>query len=85
MAEPHRFVFVLVIIGINATQGALFGYAVHRAARNALLWHRAEQDRRELTFRLGDTADKRCKHRYRGIPEAGSQRESRFADLRSLA
>ena len=75
MPEPHRFVFVLVMIGINATQGALFGYAAHRAARNALLWHRAEQDRRELTFRLGaqlrpalsmmeyaayNTADKRC-------------------------
>ena len=75
MAEPHRFVFVLVMIGINATQGALFGYAAHRAARNALLCHRAEQDRRELTFRLGEqlrpalsmmqyaaynTADKRC-------------------------
>ena len=75
MAEPHRFVFVLVMIGINATQGALFGYAAHRAARNALLWHRAEQDRCELNCRLGEqlrpalsmiqyaaynTADKRC-------------------------
>ncbi len=75
MPEPNRFVLVLVMIGINATQGALFGYAAHRAARNALLWHRAEQDRRELTFRLGEqlrpalsmmqyaaynTADKRC-------------------------
>ena len=75
MPEHHRSVLVLVMIGINATQGALFGYAAHRAARNALLWHRAEQDRRELTFRLGEqlrpalsmmeyaaysTADKRC-------------------------
>ena len=53
MPEHHRSVLVLVMIGINATQGALFGYAAHRAARNALLWHRAEQDRRELTFCLG--------------------------------
>ena len=75
MPEHHRSVLVLVMIGINATQGALFGYAAHRAARNALLWHRAEQDRRELTFRLGEqlrpalsmmeyaaysTADNRC-------------------------
>ena len=75
MAEPHRLVFVAVMIAINAAQGALFGYAAHRSARNALLWRRAEQDRRELTFRLGqqlrpalsmmqyaayNTADKRC-------------------------
>ena len=75
MPEHHRSVLVLVMIGINATQGALFGYAAHRAARNALLRHRAEQDRRELSFRLGEqlrpalsmmeyaaysTADKRC-------------------------
>jgi len=75
MAEPHRLVFVAVMIAINAAQGALFGYAAHRSARNALRWRRAEQDRRELTFRLGqqlrpalsmmqyaayNTADKRC-------------------------
>ena len=50
LAEPHKLVLVLVMIGINAIQGALFGYAAHRAAANALLLRRAEEDRCELTL-----------------------------------
>jgi hypothetical protein len=75
LAEPHKLVLVLVMIGINAVQGALFGYAAHRAALNAILLRQAEQDRCELTQRLGQelrpalsmvqyaaytTADRRC-------------------------
>lgn len=52
LAHPHRISLLAVIIAMNAIQGALFGYAAHRAARNAFLWQRSEREHRTLTYRL---------------------------------
>jgi len=71
MVEPDRILQVLVMVGFNALQGALFGYAAHRDAANAIELRRAEQDRYRLTEELRpalslvqyatySTADKCC-------------------------
>jgi hypothetical protein len=75
LVGPYKLLFVALMILINAVQGALLGYAAHRAAANALLLRRAEQDRSQLSARLGEelrpalsmvqyaayhTANKRC-------------------------
>jgi hypothetical protein len=52
LAHPHRITLLAVMIAMNALQGALFGYAAHRAARNEFLWQRSEQEHRKLTYRL---------------------------------
>lgn len=52
LAHPHRMIVLAVMIGINAIQGALFGYAAHRAALNKLLRQRSEQEHRQLTYRI---------------------------------
>jgi hypothetical protein len=52
LTQPHKVPLLLAMIGMNAMQASLFGYAAHRAARNALLWRRAEWEHRELTLRL---------------------------------
>ena len=62
---------VLVMVGFNAVQGALFGYAAHRALANKIELRRAEQERFRLEQELRpalsmvqyaaySTADKRC-------------------------
>ena len=71
IADPNRIPQVLVMVAFNAIQGALFGYAAHRAAANALELRRAEQHRQRLAQELGpalsfvqyaaySTADKTC-------------------------
>src|SRR5215470_1112084 len=52
LAHAHRTSLLAVMIGMNAVQGALFGYAAHRAALNAFLWHRSEREHRDFTHRL---------------------------------
>jgi len=52
LAHPHRIILLAVMIGMNAIQGALFGYAAHRATLNALMRERSEQIHRKLTYRL---------------------------------
>ncbi len=52
LTQPHKLPLLLVLIATNAMQGALFGYAAHRAARNALLRRCSEREHRELTNRL---------------------------------
>ncbi len=54
LVGPYKLLFVALMILINAVQGALLGYAAHRAAANALLLRRAEQDRTQLSERLGE-------------------------------
>ena len=71
MADPDKIPPVLVMVGFNALQGALFGYAAHRAAANAIEARRAEQYRFRLAeelrpalslvqYAVYSTADKRC-------------------------
>jgi hypothetical protein len=71
MGEPDRIPQVLVMVGFNALQGALLGYAAHRAAANAIELRRAEQERWRLAEELRpalslvqyaaySTANKRC-------------------------
>lgn len=52
LAHPHRTSLLAIMIGMNAIQGALFGYAAHRAALNALLWRRSEREHRDFAQRL---------------------------------
>jgi hypothetical protein len=52
LAHPHRMSILAIMIGMNAAQGALFGYAAHRAALHAFLWHRSEREHRNFTYRL---------------------------------
>lgn len=52
LAHPHRTSLIAIMIGMNAVQGALFGYAAHRAALNAFLWRRSEREHRDFTHRL---------------------------------
>ncbi len=52
LAHPHRTGLLAIMIGMNAVQGALFGYAAHRAALNAFLWRRSEREHRDFTHRL---------------------------------
>ncbi len=52
LAHPHRMSLLAIMIGMNAVQGALFGYAAHRAALNAFLWQRSEREHRDLAHRL---------------------------------
>jgi hypothetical protein len=71
IAEPNRIPQVLVMVAFNALQGALLGYAAHRAAANAIELRRAEQERYRLAEELRpalslvqyaaySTADKQC-------------------------
>jgi len=71
ITTPERVPQVLVIVGFNALQGALLGYAAHRAAANKIELYRAKQERFRLAQELGpalsmvqyaaySTADKRC-------------------------
>ncbi len=52
LAHAHRTSLLAIMIGMNAIQGALFGYAAHRAALNAFLWQRSEREHLNLTHRL---------------------------------
>ena len=52
LGTPHRIAFLTIVIGMNALQGALFGYAAHRAALNNFLRKRTQQEHRTLTHRL---------------------------------
>lgn len=52
LTQPQKLPVLLVMIGINAVQGSLFGYAAHRAARNRTKLRRAESEHHELTHRL---------------------------------
>ena len=52
LAHAHRMSLLSILIGMNAIQGALFGYAAHRAALNACLWRRSEREHRDFTHRL---------------------------------
>ena len=52
LGNPHRIAFLTIVIGMNALQGALFGYAAHRAALNKFLRRRSEQEHRTLAYRL---------------------------------
>jgi len=71
ISEPNRIPQVLVMVGFNALQGALLGYAARRAAANAIELARAEQERARLAEELRpalslvqyaaySTADKQC-------------------------
>jgi len=71
IAGPDGIPQILVMVGFNALQGALLGYAAHRAAANKIELQRAEQERFRLSQELRpalsmvqyaaySTADKRC-------------------------
>jgi hypothetical protein len=52
LTQPQKLPLLLVMIGINAVQGSLFGYAAHRAARNKREWRLAQLEHHQRTRRL---------------------------------